>query len=73
MFLNPEQVLAIDFTNKININFQDSFLKSQNNIEKIEKVIEYFKNIFKYKTNTELDNYIFNQLDENISNKIINN
>ena len=73
MFLNPEQVLAIDFTNKININFQDSFLKSQNNIEKIEKVIEYFKNIFKYKTNSELDNYIFNQLDENITNKIINN
>ena len=73
MFLNPEQVLAIDFTNKININIQDSLLKSQNNFEKIEKVIEYFKNIFKYKTNSELDNYIFNQLDENITNKIINN
>ena len=67
MFLNPQQVEAMDLINKINIYFHDNIPENEN---KIQKVIKYFEYKYKNKLNSSLDDYIFVKLNEDIKNKI---
>ncbi len=70
IFFNPNQLLAFDFTKKLTITLNDSFNSFIGNEYKKYKLIEYFKKRFKSKKNSHIDNYIFEQLDQDIQNKI---
>ena len=66
MFLTQEQILAIGFTKKLNINFEETDSKINKAQKKIEQVVNYFRHIFKHKINTNLDNYIYDKLQDEI-------
>ena len=70
IFFNHYQIMAIEFTKKININMNNRFNPINNKNYKINYVIDYFKNRFKSKKNSNIDNYIYDQLEENIKNII---
>ena len=70
IFFNPNQLLAFDFTKKLTINLNDSFNSFIGNQYKKHKLIEYFRKRFKSKKNSHIDNYIFEQLEQDIQNKI---
>ena len=64
LFLSQYQNLAIEFTKTINLkNFDVEMYTNQN---KIKEVVNYFKYIFKHKINSNLDNFIYNKLQDEI-------
>ena len=73
ILFNPNQILALDFTKKINININNNFdsINDNNQMKKI-KIINYFSKRFKSKTNNDIDNFIFDKLELNIKQKINN-
>ena len=70
IFFNHYQIMAIEFIKKINININDRFNPIINNQKKLNYLIDYFKNRFKSKKNSNIDNYIYNELEEDIKKKI---
>jgi hypothetical protein len=68
--LNQKQILAIKFLKKININMYNDLYDISNNQNKINKVINYFKNIFKSKNNSNIDDLIYRDIENEIKNKI---
>ena len=67
--LNQKQILALKFLKKININMYNDLYDISNNRNKIIKVINYFKNIFKSKKNTNIDDYIYREIANEIKLK----
>ena len=70
IFFNPNQILAIEYIKKINVNIDQLMI---NNTDKEKMVIKYFKNKFKTKKNSNIDNSIYNKLNEEIKEKIKQN
>ena len=70
IFFNHNQILAIEYIKKININ-TDQLMINEKNKEKM--VIKYFKNKFKTKKNSNIDNSIYNKLNDEIKEKIKQN
>ena len=66
MLLNKYQILSLKELKKLNIN--DYFKFSMN---KSDKIIEYFKNLYLNKINSKLDDYIFENFEDNFKYKII--
>ena len=73
ILFNPNQILALDFTKKMNININSNFdsINNNNQMKKL-KIINYFSKRFKSKTNNDIDNFIFDKLELNIKQKINN-
>jgi hypothetical protein len=66
MLLNKYQILSLKELRKLNISDYSKFDKN-----KSHKIIEYFKNIYMNKINSKLDDYIFDNFEENFKYKII--
>ena len=64
LFLSKYQNLSIEFTNKINIKNINP--EKYNNLNKIKEVVNYFKYIYKHKINSNLDNFIYDNLQNEI-------
>ena len=71
IFLNPHQNLSIKFTKKLNVVEKENLFDIKKNENKREKIIEYFKRMFRYKKNSKLDNFIFEKLDDDIKTQIL--
>ena len=71
LIFNYYQNLSLNFTKKLNINDEQNIKTYlMDDIEKSNKIIEYFKEKFKNKSNSNIDNFIFNRLDNQIKYKI---
>ena len=70
IFFNPNQILAMDSIKKLNINFKKELNSKIYNDNKIYKIINYFNNKYKSRTNSNIDNYIYEKLEHNIKDKI---
>ena len=71
LIFNHYQNLSLNFTKKLNINDEQNIKTYlMDDIEKSNKIIEYFKEKFKNKSNSNIDNFIFNRLDNQIKYKI---
>lgn len=66
ILLNDNQILSLKVIKKLNINDCPKF-----DINESEKIIEYFKNLYKNKINSKLDDFIFENFEDNIKYKII--
>lgn len=73
IFFNPNQILAMDSIKKLNINFKKELNSKIYNDNKIYKIINYFNNKYKSRTNSNIDNYIYEKLEHNIKDKIKRN
>ena len=63
IFLNKYQILSLKLLKNFNINDYSKFdIKKYN-----KKVIHYFQNIHKNKTNSELDDHIFENLEDAVN------
>ena len=65
IFLNKYQILSLKLLKNFNINEYSKFEKYN------KKVIHYFQNIHKNKINSELDDHIFENLEDNIKCMIL--
>ena len=70
IFFNHHQINAMEFIKKITINMKNRLNPIHNKQNKIKELINYFKNSYKSKNNSNIDNYIFNQLEEDIKKQI---
>ena len=66
ILLNDNQILSLKVIKKLNINDCPKF-----DINESEKIIEYFKNLYKNKINSKLDDFIFENFEDNFKYKII--
>ena len=66
ILLNDNQILSLKVIKKLNINDCPKF-----DIKESEKIIEYFKNLYKNKINSKLDDFIFENFEDNFKYKII--
>ena len=70
IFFNPNQILAIDSIKKLNINCKNELNSVIGHQNKIYKIINYFTYKFQSKTNSKIDDYIFDKLENIIKEKI---
>ena len=70
IFFTSNQILAIDSIKKLNINCKNEIKSMVYYENKIYKIINYFTNKFKSRTNSKIDNYIYEKLEHNIKDKI---
>ncbi len=70
IFFNPNQILAIDSIKKLNINCKNELNSVLCYKNKIYKIINYFTYKFQSKTNSKIDDYIFDKLENIIKEKI---
>ena len=70
IIFNPNQILAIDSIKKLNINCKNELNSVLCYKNKIYKIINYFTYKFQSKTNSKIDDYIFDKLENTIKEKI---